>query len=1048
MGQKTLPRILFITFLALLSFASATSVKATHYAAADLYLDYIGNGPTNLKYQITLVVYKACEPNNASLVTSEPVTFSSSCGSLPSRNLPSVVGPDTMDQLCANFAPVNACRLPGSVWPAFVRRIYRDTVTFPTACSDWTVAWSGCDRNYQILNIETQTPVQCIRIEAGINNVVKYNNNTPRFIIDPIPYLCQNQPAFFLNGPLDPDNDSMVTVNVQPLGNAGPIPYKVGYNLLNPVATPAANPYTVNPNTGTASFIPTGVGRYVLAFECTDYDRFNGTPLSYVRRDVQVSVVSCSAAPPFIDTIPQDMIGGGWVPTPPSGGYILACPGVELSFKISGLSNTISNSVYLTSTNLTVAPGSVFAVTAQGGSNPVGQFTWTPTGNDIGDYTIIFTAKDSTCDNNQPIVLKNYFVAFIKVLAGVDAGPDGRICELGGTPWQFNVNGPPSAKYVWTALDGSAPLGLSNDTIPNPTAYPPYNFTYVVTAPNIITACKNKDTVQVYIDTSNAVVASPHEYVLCRPGYFTLDAQGIGLPPLENLECGTFDIKNCTTEDVLVVSSQYSGGTPIQSNVFTPFPAGRTGRMQFLLTKPDLFAYGVRAGTIRGIAFDVVGPPTPAGYTYNNFTISLKCTDRRTLSAATGGMENGMTLVYTAPAGVPVAMGWNQFTFDTPYSLDSTKSLIIEICYNNTTPATTGATVNAVNTNSQQMIYTFANNGNASICENPAIAASTTYTNARPNIRINYCPADTVPFPYTWYPGDYLSDSTVKSPLVYVGQSTKYLVTTIGRNGCKVVDSIDITVPIHNYDVWPKDTTICVGSSFKMIASGDFTQVKWYETDSYNAATSLDCDNCKEPIATPLVNTRYYVVMTDKDGCSDTMIVNSEVRAVPDVQIINRDTVLKYGQSIQLLASGAFLYSWNPISTLSNPNIVNPVATPTEPTTYHVFGLAENGCRNEDSIRINIDYRDNLYVPSAFTPNGDGKNDVFRVSNITFQKLQEFRVFNRWGQEIFSTTDANKGWDGSWKGVPQDMGSYQYLVRVAYPDGYIETYKGNVTLIR
>src|SRR5690606_18961656 len=120
------------------------------------------------------------------------------------------------------------------------------------------------------------------------------------------------------------------------------------------------------------------------------------------------------------------------------------------------------------------------------------------------------------------------------------------------------------------------------------------------------------------------------------------------------------------------------------------------------------------------------------------------------------------------------------------------------------------------------------------------------------------------------------------------------------------------------------------------IASGDFTQVKWYETDSYNAAISLDCDDCREPIATPLVNTRYYVVMTDKDGCSDTMIVNSEVREVPDVKIINRDTVLKYGQSIQLLASGAFLYSWNPISTLSNPNIVNPIATPTEPTTYHV----------------------------------------------------------------------------------------------------------------
>jgi len=169
---------------------------------------------------------------------------------------------------------------------------------------------------------------------------------------------------------------------------------------------------------------------------------------------------------------------------------------------------------------------------------------------------------------------------------------------------------------------------------------------------------------------------------------------------------------------------------------------------------------------------------------------------------------------------------------------------------------------------------------------------------------------------------------------------------------------------------------------------------------------------------------------------------------LPVVNILNNDTTIKYGQSIQLLVSGAYLYSWYPVSTLSNPNIVNPYATPTEPTLYYVYGLGENGCRNIDSVRINIDYRDNLFVPSAFTPNGDGKNDVFRIANITFQKLQEFRIFNRWGQEIYSTTDPKKGWDGAWKGVPQDMGSYQYLIRVAYPDGYIETYKGDVTLVK
>ena len=86
-------------------------------------------------------------------------------------------------------------------------------------------------------------------------------------------------------------------------------------------------------------------------------------------------------------------------------------------------------------------------------------------------------------------------------------------------------------------------------------------------------------------------------------------------------------------------------------------------------------------------------------------------------------------------------------------------------------------------------------------------------------------------------------------------------------------------------------------------------------------------------------------------------------------------------------------------------------------------------------------------MPTAFTPNGDGKNDVFRISNVTFEKVLEFHVFNRWGQEMFFATD-NSGWDGTWHNVAQDIGVYEYLIRVASPDGTIQTFKGDVTLLR
>jgi gliding motility-associated-like protein len=81
-------------------------------------------------------------------------------------------------------------------------------------------------------------------------------------------------------------------------------------------------------------------------------------------------------------------------------------------------------------------------------------------------------------------------------------------------------------------------------------------------------------------------------------------------------------------------------------------------------------------------------------------------------------------------------------------------------------------------------------------------------------------------------------------------------------------------------------------------------------------------------------------------------------------------------------------------------------------------------------------------------PNGDGLNDVFGVANFKFQKLLEFRVFDRWGKQIFETTNPAKGWDGTIDGKAANGDVYYYYIRLGYGDDYIETFKGDVTLIR
>jgi gliding motility-associated-like protein len=172
------------------------------------------------------------------------------------------------------------------------------------------------------------------------------------------------------------------------------------------------------------------------------------------------------------------------------------------------------------------------------------------------------------------------------------------------------------------------------------------------------------------------------------------------------------------------------------------------------------------------------------------------------------------------------------------------------------------------------------------------------------------------------------------------------------------------------------------------------------------------------------------------------------VKPLPQVAIANNDTVVRYGAQIQLQGSGAERYVWSPSRGLSDAYIANPVVNPERPAVYVLTGITD-GCFAYDSVRVDVDFRGHLLIPSAFTPNGDGRNDVFRVANLSFQKLVEFRVLNRWGKEVFRSEEGGaQEWDGTWNGVPQPMDTYYYIIRIGYPDGIMDTHTGDITLVR
>ncbi len=284
---------------------------------------------------------------------------------------------------------------------------------------------------------------------------------------------------------------------------------------------------------------------------------------------------------------------------------------------------------------------------------------------------------------------------------------------------------------------------------------------------------------------------------------------------------------------------------------------------------------------------------------------------------------------------------------------------------------------------------------------------------------------------------------------------------SIGRNGCLLRDYLNIKVPSHTLGLGPVDTFICQGQPAFMYASGG-TAYKWYEVNEgvFSDATSLNCTDCATPIAMPTKTTKYAVVFannigegnannpTYNTGCPDTLFTTVNVWTLPDVNVLNRDTTITIGQSVELYVQGAQNFTWSPSGSLSDPNAPRTIASPRETTTYVATGFDPHNCAYRDSVKVIVNYHTNILVPSGFTPNGDSRNDVFRIVGAQVQKLLEFRVFNRWGQEIFSTTDINQGWDGTWQGEPQDMGTYAYIIRVAYDDRTTEMYKGEVQLIR
>ncbi len=243
------------------------------------------------------------------------------------------------------------------------------------------------------------------------------------------------------------------------------------------------------------------------------------------------------------------------------------------------------------------------------------------------------------------------------------------------------------------------------------------------------------------------------------------------------------------------------------------------------------------------------------------------------------------------------------------------------------------------------------------------------------------------------------------------------------------------------------NSPVCSGKKLSLDATSIISGLT-YEWKGPNGFTS----DLKSPVISEvtMADSGLYTLVIRHLNCPTTATIDVIVRPPLKLTNITQDQVIPLGSSITLRAEGAAIYYWSPNDgSLNNNNIDSPVATPQQTTQYTLRAMNIWGCEDVAQVTISVDDNINSDVPSAFTPNGDGKNDVFKAENTKYHKLVDFSVFNRWGQLIYHNTgDISQGWDGTFNGMPQDIGVYNYIMILSEPNGKLKHIKGTVTLLK
>jgi len=286
---------------------------------------------------------------------------------------------------------------------------------------------------------------------------------------------------------------------------------------------------------------------------------------------------------------------------------------------------------------------------------------------------------------------------------------------------------------------------------------------------------------------------------------------------------------------------------------------------------------------------------------------------------------------------------------------------------------------------------------------------------------------------YQWSPAAGLSCTNCQNPVANPITTTTYTVT-VSNGICSANDMVTITVNALPVASITGDTLICSGTSTTLTAHGGTTYL-------WNTAAAT------QSITVYPSSITSYTVTVSTGGCSSTAGITVTLLPIP-IANAGSDTTIHIGTSAQLNGSGGNNYSWSPITDLSCADCPDPIATPSSTTSYILIVTDMNGCTDADTVTVFVDENcGDVFVPNAFSPNGDLENDVLFVRGNCIKNMK-LLIYDRWGEKVFESTEKNSGWDGKYQGSPMNPGVFVYELNATMIDGKTIKLHGNITLMK